>query len=172
MIRCLKAGLFGLALAFAASPALADGWSSTPWPSTGGDGTLHCYLGYADEPRVVMVLTSNAYVGDFRLLIGDPAFERASHGGEVTFVFPSGWRVSTPFQLVAPGRFVVGVDEASFHLVLDELETPGTLSITAGGGSITVTVSDHLGGRIRNLRGPLPEGSPMQKPCLDQLADG
>ena len=102
----------------------------------------------------------------------DPATGTSDEGGEVAFVFPSGWRVSVPFQLFAPGQFAVGLDEASFHRVLDELGTPGALEISAGGGRITIAVPDQLDGRIRNLRGPLPEGSPMTEPCLAQLAGG
>jgi len=165
-------GLFGLALTLAPAFALANGWSATPWPSASADGTRYCYLGYAEEPASLLVIASNAYAGDFRISINAPAFGNAAEGGEVAFVFPSGWRVSVPFQLFAPGQFAVGLDEASFHRVLDELGTPGALEISAGGGRITIAVPDQLDGRIRNLRGPLPEGSPMTEPCLAQLAGG
>lgn len=73
MTRFLKAGLFGLVLALTAS---------TSSPNKAADGTLYCYLGYADPPRTAMVLLSNGHAGDYRLLIEDPAFERASNGGK------------------------------------------------------------------------------------------
>lgn len=82
MTRFLKVGLFGLALALTASPANAGEWSSTPSPNKAAGGTLYCYLGYADPARTAMVLLSNGHAGDYRLLIEDPAFERASNGGK------------------------------------------------------------------------------------------
>jgi len=170
MTHSLKVGLFASVLVFAASPALAIGWETSPWPVERSDGSHYCYLAYAEEPRAILIIASGAAADDFRLSIADPAFAGTINDGEVSFVFPSGWQVSTPFVIVAPGHFAVGIDEVSFHRVLDELETPGTWSISTGGSSIEVPVSDDLDYAITRFRGPVGSDYVLGESCVEQLS--
>lgn len=168
MNRPLKACLAGFALAFAASPALADGWRSTPWPNVSEGGNRFCFVSYHAAPRLFSV---TAMADGALLSIVDPAFNGAENGEEVVVLFPSGWQVSGRAEVLNAGYLLIVMDMAAFHRALDELEAPGALTISAGGTSIMITVPDQLEGRIRNLRGPLPEGSPLGKSCLEQLVE-
>ena len=71
---------------------------------------------------------------------------------------------------MAPQSAMLGLDEAYFHHILDELEMPGTLTVSTGNAEFAIPVPDQLDGRIRNLRGPgeVAAGSP----CIEQLPQG
>src|SRR5690606_19016104 len=79
MNRPLKACLAGLALAFAASPALADGWRSTPWPNVSEGGNRFCFVSYHAAPRLFSV---TAMADGALLSIVDPAFNGAERSEE------------------------------------------------------------------------------------------
>lgn len=166
MIRSVKTCLIGLALALPMSPALADDWRSTPWPSTSTGGNQFCFISYQVASRLFSV---TAMTNGALLAITDPVFGDVENGSEVEVLFPSGWRISAGADVPEPGHLLIAMDTSVFHRVLNELERPGTLAVSVGGSTIAVTVPDQFDGRIRNLRGPLPEGSPIEKSCLEQL---
>lgn len=168
MMRLLAPSLLSLALCAAASAQPVDDyWRSTPWPSTSQSGNEMCFIAYQNGTRGLSVTAMGN--GNHFMSVNDPAFNSVADGANVSLVFPSGWRATVPSRSVKAGALLIGIDEGSFNKVLDELGTAGTLTIAAGGASISVPVPDQLDGRIRNLRGPMWEGSVMDKPCTAQF---
>ena len=165
--RLLVPSLLALCAAAASAQPADDHWRSTPWPSTSQGGIQLCFLGYENGTRIISVTAMNN--GNHFISISDPAFNGVADGASVSLAFPSGWRAGVPSRSTSPGNLLIGIDRASFDKVLDELATGGTLTIASGAASIAVAVPEQLDGRIGNLRGPLPEGSPLGQPCIAQF---
>lgn len=166
----LKTALAHLALfaALAAPlPALgqSDNWRTTPWPSQTPGGNHICFVAYEGTSRLFSVTAVSN--GNYQMSIVDPIFEGLADGERVSLTFPSGWSVSGGITVV-PGGVLLGLDEAHFLRILDELLTPGTLTVSTTGGTFSIPVPKQIEGRITNLRGPGPVAAGSS--CLDQLS--
>lgn len=142
----------------------SDNWRTTPWPSQTPAGNHICFVAYEGTPRIFSVVAVNN--GDYQMSIVDPIFDGLADGERVLLTFPSGWSVSGGATVV-PGSVLLGLDEAYFHRIIDELLIPGTLAVSTAGGAFSIPVPEQMEGRIRNLRGPGPVAAGSS--CLEQF---
>lgn len=165
-IRTASAHLALLAALAAPLPALAqsEDWRTTPWPSQTPGGNHICFVVYEGASHMLSVVAMNG--GHYQMSIVDAIFEGVSDGYPVFLTFPSGWSISGGATPV-PGGVLLGLDEAYFHRILDELLTPGTLAVSSAAGAFSIPVPGQIEGRIQTLRGAGPVAGGNS--CLDQL---
>lgn len=165
-IRTALAHIALLAVLAVSFPAYgqSDNWRTTPWPSQTPGGNHICFVAYEGTPRLLSVTAVSN--GSYQMSIVDPIFEGLADGDRVSLTFPSGWSVSGGVTVVSGGA-LLGLDEAYFQRILDELLIAGTLAVSTAGSAFSIPVPEQLEGRINNLRGsgPVAAGSS----CLEQL---